>query len=169
MLAAAASRLLAALGYEVEASTGKSADHAYLLELGAARVLTREELSPADSKPISKEYWAGAVDPVGGPALAHVLSRMRYGASVALSGLTGGADFAATVYPFILRGVNVLGIDSVYCPSEVRKTLWERMATELKPRLLEQTVYKEVGLDEVAEAAQLVLEGKVRGRVLVRL
>jgi acrylyl-CoA reductase (NADPH) len=161
--------MLAALGYEVEASTGKSADHAYLLELGATRVLSREELSPAQSKPISKEYWAGAVDPVGGTALAHVLSRMKYGASVALSGLTGGGDFAATVYPFILRGVNVLGIDSVYCPSAIRKTLWERMATELKPRLLEQTVYKEARLDEVAEAAQLVLEGKVRGRVIVRL
>lgn len=161
--------MLAALGYEVEASTGKLADHAYLLELGATRVLSREELSPSESKPIGKEYWAGAVDPVGGSALGYVLSRMKYGGSVALSGLTGGGDFAATVYPFILRGVNVLGIDSVYCPEAVRKLLWERMAQELKPRFLEQTVYKEVALEDVAEATQLVLEGKVRGRILVRL
>ncbi|MNQ93840.1 putative quinone oxidoreductase YhfP [compost metagenome] len=132
-------------------------------------MLTREELSPAESKPIAKEYWAGAVDPVGGSSLPYVLSRMQYGASVALSGLTGGVDFTATVFPFILRGVNVLGIDSVYCQAEVRKLLWERMATELKPRLLEETVYKEVALEGVAEAAKLVLEGKVRGRVLVRL
>lgn len=161
--------MLAALGYEVEASTGKSADHQYLLDLGAKRVLTREELSPSVSKPLNKEYWAGSVDPVGGDSLAHVLSRMKYGGSIALSGLTGGGEFAASVFPFILRGVNVLGIDSVACPMEVRKPLWERIAKELKPKGLEQTVYQEVTLDGVTEAAKQVLEGKVRGRVLVRL
>jgi putative YhdH/YhfP family quinone oxidoreductase len=161
--------MLAALGYEVEASTGKSADHQYLLDLGAKRVLTREELAPSVSKPLNKEYWAGSVDPVGGDSLAHVLSRIKYGGSVALSGLTGGGEFAATVFPFILRGVNVLGIDSVACPMEVRKPLWERIAKELKPKGLEQTVYREVALDGVTEAATQVLEGKVRGRVLVRL
>ena len=87
--------MLAALGYEVEASTGKSADHEYLLDLGAKRVLSREELAPSVSKPLNKEYWAGSVDPVGGDSLAHVLSRMKYGGSVALSGLTGGGEFAA--------------------------------------------------------------------------
>lgn len=161
--------MLAALGYEVEASTGKSADHDYLLELGAKRVLTREELSPTANKPLNKEYWAGSIDPVGGDSLEYVLSRIQYGGSVALSGLTGGGEFAATVYPFILRGVNVLGIDSAYCPMVVRKPLWERIAKELKPQQLERTVYKEVTLDGVAEAASQVLEGKVRGRVLVRL
>ncbi|WP_261303151.1 acrylyl-CoA reductase family protein [Paenibacillus andongensis] len=161
--------MLAALGYEVEASTGKSADHQYLLDLGAKRVLTREELVPSVSKPLNKEYWAGSVDPVGGDSLAHVLSMMKYGGSVALSGLTGGGEFAASVFPFILRGVNVLGIDSVACRVEVRKPLWERIAKELKPKGLEQTVYKEVTLDGVMEAAKEVLEGKVRGRVLVRL
>ncbi|KRE46256.1 acryloyl-CoA reductase [Paenibacillus sp. Soil724D2] len=161
--------MLAALGYEVEASTGKSADHQYLLDLGAKRVLTREELVPSVSKPLNKEYWAGSVDPVGGDSLAHVLSQIKYGGSVALSGLTGGGEFAASVFPFILRGVNVLGIDSVACRAEVRKPLWERIAKELKPKGLEQTVYQEVTLDGVTEAAKQVLEGKVRGRVLVRL
>ncbi|NOV02528.1 acrylyl-CoA reductase family protein [Paenibacillus planticolens] len=161
--------MLAALGYEVEASTGKSADHAYLLELGAKRVVPREELSPSVRKPMDKEYWAGCVDPVGGESLAYVLSRIKYGGSVALSGLTGGGDFAATVFPFILRGVNVLGIDSVYCPAEIRKPLWERIAAELKPQLLERMVYREVALDGAPEAAQEVLDGKVRGRVLVSL
>lgn len=161
--------MLAALGYEVEASTGKSADHQYLLDLGAKRVLTREELSPSVSKPLNKECWAGSVDPVGGDSLAHVLSQIKYGGSVALSGLTGGGEFAASVFPFILRGVNVLGIDSVACTMEVRKPLWERIAKELKPKGLEQTVYQEVTLDGVTEAAKQVLEGKVRGRVLVRL
>ncbi|MBP1964030.1 acryloyl-CoA reductase [Paenibacillus aceris] len=161
--------MLAALGYEVEASTGKSADHQYLLDLGATRVVPREELSPSVRKPMDKEYWAGCVDPVGGDSLAYVLSRMKYAGSVALSGLTGGGEFTATVFPFILRGVNVLGIDSVYCPAEIRSPLWERIAGELKPRLLERMVYKEVTLDGAAEAAQEVLGGKVRGRVLVSL
>lgn len=161
--------MLAALGYEVEASTGKSEDHQYLLDLGAKRVLTREELAPSVSKPLNKEYWAGSVDPVGGDSLAHVLSRLKYGGSVALSGLTGGGEFAASVFPFILRGVNVLGIDSVACPMAVRKALWERIAKDLKPQGLERTVYKEVTLDGVTAAAKQVLEGKVRGRVLVRL
>lgn len=161
--------MLAAIGYEVEASTGKSADHQYLLDLGAKRVLTREELVPSVSKPLNKEHWAGSVDPVGGDSLAHVLSMMKYGGSVALSGLTGGGEFAASVFPFILRGVNLLGIDSAACRMEVRKPLWERIAKELKPKALEQTVYQEVMLDGVSEAAKQVLEGKVRGRVLVRL
>ncbi|KRF38615.1 acryloyl-CoA reductase [Paenibacillus sp. Soil787] len=161
--------MLAVLGYEVEASTGKSADHQYLLDLGAKRVLTREEIAPPVNKPLNKEYWAGSVDPVGGESLAHVLSQIKYGGSVALSGLTGGGEFAASVFPFILRGVNLLGIDSAACRMEVRKPLWERIAKELKPKGLEQTVYQEVTLDGVAEAAKQVLEGKVRGRVLVRL
>ncbi|UKS25714.1 acryloyl-CoA reductase [Paenibacillus sp. HWE-109] len=161
--------MLAGLGYEVEASTGKFADHAYLVELGAKHVISREELSPQVQKPLNKEYWAGAVDPVGGNSLAHVLSRMQYGGSVALSGLTGGGEFSASVYPFILRGVNILGIDSVYCPMAIRKPLWERIATELKPPLLERTVYKEVTLEEVEAVAGEVLNGQVRGRVLVRL
>ncbi|MDR6884716.1 acryloyl-CoA reductase [Bacillus sp. 3255] len=161
--------MLAALGYEVEASTGKAADHAYLLDLGAKRVVPREELSPSVVKPIGKEYWAGCVDPVGGESLAYVLSRMKYGGSVALSGLTGGGDFSATVYPFILRGVNLLGIDSAYCPAEIRGPIWQRLAGGLKPAMLERMVYKEVGLDEAVGAAQEVLAGKVRGRILIRL
>ncbi|MEW9699297.1 acryloyl-CoA reductase [Paenibacillus sp. SI8] len=161
--------MLAGLGYEVEASTGKAADHAYLTELGAARVLTREELSPESSKPIDKEYWSGAIDPVGGSSLSYVLSKLKYGGSVALSGLTGGAGFTASVFPFILRGVNVLGIDSVYYPMADRKRLWERLASDLKPADLEKTVFKEIRLDSVADAVGEVLRGQVRGRILVRL
>lgn len=161
--------MLAALGYEVEASTGKAADHGYLLDLGAKRIVPREELSPSVRKPIDKEYWAGCVDPVGGDSLAYVLSRMKYGGSVALSGLTGGGEFSATVFPFILRGVNVLGIDSAYCPAAIRRGVWKRLAAELKPALLERMVYKEILLEETVSAAQEVLAGKVRGRVLINL
>lgn len=161
--------MLAKCGYEVEASTGKAAEHAYLLELGAHRVVGREELSGQPDKPLNKEYWSGAVDPVGGVELPKLLSRMRYGASVALSGLTGGTDFAAAVYPFILRGVNLLGIDSVYCPQPLRQQLWKRMADELKPAKLENMVYAEIGLDDVPGRIEEVLEGRVRGRLLVRI
>ncbi|MBD0381999.1 acrylyl-CoA reductase family protein [Paenibacillus sedimenti] len=161
--------MLAALGYEVEASTGKSADHDYLLKLGAKRVWAREELSPEKTKPLDKEYWAGAVDPVGGTSLTYVLSKIKYGGSVALSGLTGGGEFPASVYPFILRGVNVLGIDSAAYPMATRKLLWERIATELKPAGLEKTVYKEIRLESVVDAAEEVLNGQVRGRILVCL
>ncbi|WP_248925030.1 acryloyl-CoA reductase [Paenibacillus hamazuiensis] len=161
--------MLASLGYEVEASTGKADEHAYLKALGASSVIGRDQLSPAEIKPLHKERWAAAVDPVGGPALPFVLGGIRYGGSVALSGLTGGANFAATVYPFILRGVNLLGIDSVYCPNPLRGVLWKRLASDLKPNRLEEMVYAETTLDGLPAYLERILQGGIRGRVLVKL
>lgn len=161
--------MLAGLGYTVAASTGKASEHDYLRQLGAAEVLTREEVSAESARPLESERWAGAVDPVGGSTTAYLIRTMQYGASIALSGLTGGADIHTTVYPFILRGVNLLGIESVWCPMDVRRRIWERCATDLKPAGLLDTIAHETGLDGVPDAVQQILEGKVRGRVLVRV
>ncbi|MFB6365713.1 acryloyl-CoA reductase [Paenibacillus elgii] len=161
--------MLAASGYEVTASTGKAQEHDYLRELGAGSILLREELYPETVKPLTKEQWVGAVDPVGGAALPHILSAIRRGGSVALSGLTGGAEFTAAVFPFILRGVNLLGIDSAYCPLPLRQRLWERMASDLKPPQLEAMVHVETTLDELPSALQHILQSGVRGKVVVKL
>ncbi|MCG7214124.1 acryloyl-CoA reductase [Paenibacillus mucilaginosus] len=161
-----AAAMLAGLGYEVTASTGKAAAHAYLASLGASAVIDRAELAAA-GRPLRGERWAAAVDPVGGAQLPAVLSQIRYGGSVAVSGMTGGADFTASVFPFILRGVSLLGIDSVYCPRELREALWLRMASDLKPAALERMVHAEIGLEELPAALERVLEGGVQGRYLV--
>ncbi|WP_405079996.1 acryloyl-CoA reductase [Paenibacillus chitinolyticus] len=165
----AAVSMLGGLGYEVAASTGKSSEHAYLRGLGASEVLPREALAAEDGKPLRREQWSAAVDPVGGASLPYVLGTVRYGGSVALSGLTGGGAFPATVYPFILRGVNLLGIDSVYCPEGLRRKLWERLAGDLKPRSLGDMIQREITLEEVPAALQDILAGRMRGRVVVRL
>jgi putative YhdH/YhfP family quinone oxidoreductase len=119
--------LLAALGYEVAAGTGKRDAEPFLRRIGAAHVLSREEMAGDAGKPLQRERWAGAVDPVGGETLAALLSAVRYGGAVAASGLTGGAQVPATVYPFILRGVSLLGIDSVQCPHDVRMRIWSNL------------------------------------------
>lgn len=160
--------MLAGLGYEVTASTGKSSEHAYLRSLGAKEILPREAFS-AEGKPLRREQWAAAVDPVGGASLPYVLSTVRYGGSVALSGLAGGGTFPATVYPFILRGVNLLGIDSVYCPEPLRRKIWERLAGDLKPRGLADMIQREITLEEVPAALTEILAGRMRGRAVVRL
>jgi acrylyl-CoA reductase (NADPH) len=161
--------MLANLGYQVAASTGKETEHAYLRSLGAQQVLTRSEVSPEQLRPLDKQRWAGAVDPVGGRTLAYVLSTTQYGGSVAVSGLTGGAELPASVYPFILRGVNLLGIDSVYCPMELRVELWNRMAQDknLLARLVE--VSREITLSELPAALAQTLQGKNQGRTIVTL
>jgi putative YhdH/YhfP family quinone oxidoreductase len=172
----AAVAMLAARGYDVAAVTGKAAEHAFLRGLGARSVLARGDLAPAEGgggqiKPLRKELWAGAVDPVGGSALPALLGAIRYGGAVALSGLAGGAEFAATVYPFILRGVSLLGIDSVYCPLPLRLTLWERLASEWKPpqHALAAMSEREIGLAELPQAFATLLQGGARGRILVSL
>jgi acrylyl-CoA reductase (NADPH) len=166
----AAVAMASARGYAVAASTGKAAEHAWLRELGAHTVLARDALAPAGaSKPLRKEEWAGAVDPVGGASLPALLGSIRYGGAVALSGLTGGPEFAATVYPFILRGVSLLGIDSVYCPAPLRRELWQRLAADLKPPHPELLLHSEIGLEELPQAFALLLRGGARGRVLVRI
>ncbi|RDI95147.1 oxidoreductase [Meiothermus sp. QL-1] len=159
--------LLAQRGYRVVAATGRPGEEAYLRSLGAAEVLERSLLT-APARPLESERFGGAVDTVGGAVLAGVLPRMAYGGSVAACGNAGGARLETTVFPFILRGVNLLGIDSVMCPREKRRLAWQRLARELPKALLEATV-KTVTLDEVPALAQAILQGQVRGRVVVQL
>jgi putative YhdH/YhfP family quinone oxidoreductase len=161
--------MLAQAGYTVAASTGKASEHAYLRELGASEILSREEVSAESTRPLESERWAGAVDPVGGATTAYLIRTMKYGASIALSGLTGGNTFTTTVYPFILRNVNLLGIDSVYTPMDRRRRTWQRLATDLKPRGLLDSIAVETDLDGVPAVCADILQGKVRGRTLVRL
>ncbi|WP_226672028.1 NADPH:quinone oxidoreductase family protein [Rossellomorea aquimaris] len=160
--------MLAKRNYDVIASTGKESEHDYLRDLGAKEIVSRDDVNPEKIRPIGKQRWAGAIDPVGGKTLAAVLSNTQYGGSVAVSGLTGGGDVPTTVFPFILRGVNLLGIDSVYCPKDLRVKLWERMATDLKPDGL-QDIQHEVSFDNLPEALSGILAGKARGRTVVKV
>lgn len=161
--------MLAGRGYTVAASTGKADEADYLRGLGATDILSRDEVSAESRRVLESERWAGAVDPVGGTTTAYLLRTMKYGGSVALSGLTGGNQLATTVYPFILRGVNLLGIECVWMPIEERIRVWQRMATDLKPKGLLESIAVETGLDGITEATSRILEGKIRGRVLVRV
>jgi acrylyl-CoA reductase (NADPH) len=159
--------ILAALGHEVVASSGKPDAEAYLKSIGASSLIARDELS-AEGKPLQGETWAAAVDCVGGQTLATVLSRIRYGGAVAASGLTGGAGLPTTVLPFILRGVNLLGIDSVQTPIERRRSVWERLGGDLKPTALGE-VGHDVALSEVGDTLDAILRGEVTGRAVVDL
>jgi acrylyl-CoA reductase (NADPH) len=161
--------MLAKRGYQVVTSTGKESEHNYLREIGAAEIISREELAGEKIKPLDKQLWAAAVDPVGGKSLTAILSKLEYNGSVAVSGLTGGTDVPATVFPFILRGINLLGIDSVYCPMETRKLLWQRMATDLKPDGLLETIQNEITLDELPGTLASILKGENRGRTIVKM
>lgn len=161
--------MLAKRGYHVIASTGKESQHDYLRKIGAAEIISREELLGEKMKPLDKQLWAAAVDPVGGKTLAAILSKLDYNGSAAVSGLTGGTDVPTTVFPFILRGINLLGIDSVYCPMETRKLLWERMASDLKPEGLLETIQNEVTLEELPAVLSSILKGENRGRTIVKL
>ncbi len=161
--------MLAQRGYTVAASTGKESEHAFLRELGATEILTREEVSAESNRPMESERCAGAVDPVGGTTTAYLVRSMKYDGGIALSGLTGGNAFSTTVFPFILRGVNLLGIDSVMCPMPKREHIWARLGTDLKPRGLLDSIAVETDLEGVQAVCQAILSGKVRGRTLVRL
>lgn len=160
--------ILAKRGYDVVASTGKESEHDYLHKLGAKEVVSRDEVYNGKVKALDKQLWAGAVDPVGGESLAAILSKIHYNGSVAVSGLTGGGNVPTTVFPFILRGINLLGIDSVYCPMEVRKPLWERMANDFKPEVLE-SISKEISLEELPATLPIILQGQARGRFIVKM
>lgn len=159
--------LLSRLGYRVVASTGRVEEKQYLESLGAAEIVGRELFS-AVSRPMESERFGGAVDTVGGATLAGVLARMAYGGAVAACGLAGGSELHTTVFPFILRGVNLLGIDSVSCPKPVRLKAWERLAQVLPAYLLEKAITV-APLEKVPELSASILEGKVRGRVVVDL
>ena len=155
-------------GYTVAASTGKPEQHRMLRELGASEILSRDDVNLTDPKPrpLLKSTWAGAVDTVGGSTLANLIRTTRNGGNIALCGLVAGHDFAGTVIPFLLRGVNLLGIDSVACPMPVRKTIWQRLASDLKPRHLEQLA-RVITLSELPGAVDDILKGKITGRLLV--
>jgi acrylyl-CoA reductase (NADPH) len=157
--------LLAKLGYKVVASTGRPAEAEHLKALGASEVIDRTELS-APGKPIGKERWAGVVDTVGSHTLANACATTKYRGAVAACGLAGGMDFPATVAPFILRGVTLYGIDSVMAPLAVRLEAWERLGRDLDISKLD-TFTREIGLAEALVVAAELLEGKVRGRVVV--
>lgn len=161
--------MLAQLGYTVAASTGKASEHDFLRALGATEILSREDVSAESNRPMESERWAGAVDPVGGATTAYLVRTMKYGASVALSGLTGGNAVATTVFPFILRGVNLLGIDSVMCPMAKRQRVWARMGKDLKPKGLLDSIAVETDLAGAPAVCADILGGKVKGRTLVRL
>lgn len=159
--------LLSQLGYRVTASTGRISEREYLLELGAAEVVEREQFSAA-SKPLASERWAGAVDVAGGSTLATVLSQMKYGGSVAACGLAQSSQLPASVLPFILRGVSLLGVDSVMAPPSVRRKAWQRLATGFSWDKLDR-VSQTVGLSELSEAASKIVSGQIRGRLVVEL
>ena len=159
--------LLARLGYTVVAATGKASEASYLKTLGASSILDRAALS-APGKPFQKERWVGVVDAVGSHTLANALAQTRYGGVVAACGLAQGMDLPTTVMPFILRGVTLVGVDSVMAPLVKRQRAWDRLARDLDPALLE-TMVQEVPLEAAIASAQALMDGKVRGRVVVRL
>ncbi|MGZ8067904.1 acrylyl-CoA reductase (NADPH) [Aeromonas salmonicida] len=160
--------LLAALGYQVVALTGRPEEQGeMLMALGASRIVPRGELlEPA--KPLEKQLWAGAVDTVGSQVLAKLLAQMNYGGAVAACGLAGGFDLKATVMPFILRNVRLQGIDSVMCPLARRQLAWQRLARDLPARFFEQAV-TEIALEQVVAAAEAITQGRIAGRTLVKL
>jgi alcohol dehydrogenase len=159
--------LLASLGYRVAASTGKTEQADYLKSLGAEQVVLRADLQAGTDKAMLKEQWAGAVDCVGGDILFNVVKSLRYGASVACCGLTAGVTFKASVLPFILRGVNLLGVDSVELPLVVKASMWDRLSLQWKVNL--EALVSEVSLEQLPAAIAQVLAGKQVGRVLVNL
>lgn len=157
--------ILSALGYRVAASTGRAETHAYLRELGATTIIDRNELTDT-SKPLLAERWIGAIDSVGSTTLAHVLSEMKYHGVVAACGLAGGADLPGTVIPFLLRGVRLIGIDSVMCPYATRIRAWERLAKELPIGQLNAATTKVV-LRDVVPWGEKILKGQIKGRLLI--
>ena len=158
--------LLGKLGYTVVAATGKASEEPYLKSLGAHSVVPRDSLSVA-GKPFQKERWAGVVDAVGSSTLANAIAQTRYGGVVTACGLAQGTDLATTVLPFILRGVTLAGIDSVMAPQNRRQMAWDRLARDLDPALLE-TMVEDVPLSAAIDKAAQLMDGKVRGRIVVR-
>ncbi len=164
---ATAVMLLAQRGYEVVASTGKTDEHELLGRLGASAILSREETS-GEGRPLESERWAGCVDPAGGASTAYALRTVRYGGAVATSGMVGGAEFTSSIFPFILRGISLLGIDSVQTPIARRREIWRRLGDDLRPQSLDDLV-REVPFEGVDAALDTALRGESVGRVVVRV
>ena len=160
--------ILAKRGYTVAASTGRAEQADYLTSLGASQIIARAELSEPSKRPLESENFAGAVDTVGGTTLARVLAQTAYGGSVAACGLAGGANLECTVLPFLLRGVNLLGIDSVMQPYDNRVRVWQRLVDDLPMDRLD-ALTEEIGLSDLPQAANDILKGQVRGRLVVKL
>ncbi len=159
--------ILSKLGYQVIASTGRASETGYLKSLGAAEVIDRNELS-GPAKPLARERWAGGVDSVGSTTLANLLSMTKYRGAIAACGLAAGMDLPTSVAPFILRGVCLLGIDSVMCPLELREIAWRRLGADLESTKLSEITH-EICLDEVIAAGAKILAGQVRGRIVVKI
>jgi acrylyl-CoA reductase (NADPH) len=159
--------LLAKLGYAVAASTGRPEEAPYLKGLGASEIVNRDDLA-GPARPLAKERWAGGIDAVGSTTLANVLSMTCYGGAVAACGLAGGMDLPTTVAPFILRGVSLIGIDSVMCPLPHREAAWRRLEADLDRDKIAAMV-NEIGLADVIAAGRRIVEGKVRGRIVVKI
>jgi acrylyl-CoA reductase (NADPH) len=159
--------ILAARGYEVVASSGK--DPAWLKELGASEVISREEAAGDSGRPLEKSRWAGAVDCVGGEVLAGVIRALNYGGAVAACGNTGGVKLPMTVLPFILRGVSLLGVDSVQTPIEARRETWKRLAGDLRPPHLDDAIANEITLDGLEDTLTAILKGEIQGRTVVKV
>ena len=158
--------ILSRLGYKVAGSTGREDTHDYLREMGATTIIDRSELAESSKRPLEKERWAGCIDAVGGTTLARVLAQLQYGGSAAAIGLAGGNKLDATVIPFLLRGVNLLGIDSVMCEKSRRIDAWKRIATDLPMEKLDGMV-SEAKLQDLPQLGKDILAGQVRGRVVV--
>jgi len=159
--------LLSDLGFNVEASTGKTEENEYLKSLGANSIIDRSELSEP-SKPLGKERWSGAIDSVGSQTLANILAQIKYGGAVSACGLAQGMDLPSTVMPFILRGVSLLGIDSVMAPMSARERAWKRLSSDINIQKLEEMVV-ETSLDKVEALGKEILSGNIRGRVVVNI
>lgn len=166
-LGSVAVALLAKLGFAVIASTGRPSEADYLRSLGAREIIDRKELA-GPARPLGQERWAGGIDSVGSTTLANVLSMTRYGGAVAACGLAGGMDLPATVAPFILRGVSLIGIDSVMCPLDRRREAWRRLASDLDAGKL-AAMTSEIDLSGVIDAGRRIIEGGVRGRIVVKV
>lgn len=161
--------ILKNLSYTIAASTGKEAEHDYLKTLGADTILPRAETSAESNRPLEKERWAGSVDAVGGSTLAYLLRTTKIGGSIASCGNTGGPNFSTTVFPFILRGNNLLGIDSVNCHMELRRQVWQHLTSDYKPIHLLDLIAHEAPFAELPSVLATILKGGVRGRTIIKL
>lgn len=166
-----ATAMLANLGFNVEVSTGKETAHAFLKELGASSIIDRESVRGDKIKVIDRKRWSAAVDPVGGETLAAIISQLNYDGAVAVSGMAGGIKVPTSVYPFILRGVHLIGIDSVFCPMSIRMNSWNRLATDLKltDQQFAAITYQEITIDQIEETLPTLLAGESLGRTIVKL
>jgi putative YhdH/YhfP family quinone oxidoreductase len=161
--------LLAKRGYQVAASTGKSDAHEYLRQLGASEILSREEVAAESSRPLEAQRWAGSIDTVGGSTLAYLMRTTRRGGAIAAIGVAGGTAFHATVFPLILRGIKILGIDMPSTPAHMRRELWEELIHEKQVLNMVDMIASEVTLEDIPQVTKAMLKGRTRGRVLIRM